>query len=239
MERGQPAASSWLSTWWLRRALELTRRYGRGDLLDVGCGEAPYRGFFDVDLHLTCDWPSTLHQKHAIDVYADAGALPFAAASFDTVLCTEVLEHVSDPRRVIGELSRVLRSGGHCILSVPFLYGIHEQPHDYFRFTEHGLRQLLGAASLEPVELLRRGGAVSVVSDLTAKLVSRVTRRSMKALRVPAVAQRAVLGAVVSAPQRLVAFGASAADRLAPRAASLIGSSAVTTLGYVVVARRQ
>ncbi|HEY5952018.1 MAG TPA: class I SAM-dependent methyltransferase [Kofleriaceae bacterium] len=238
MERQTFASASWLSSWWLQRAMESTRPYARGILLDVGCGVAPYRGFYSVDRHITCDWPGTVHDRRDIDVYASADALPFARACCDTVLCTEVLEHLKQPAVAIAEAARVLRPGGHLILSVPFLYGIHEQPVDFFRFTEHGLRALLVANDLEPVHLQRRGGSVSVVSDLSAKLVQRVTRRTMNAMRFPSGAQRAVLAATVETPQRLVAFAAGLAERALPRASALVGASTVATLGYVVVARR-
>ena len=72
-------ASSWLSSWWLSRAMATTRPYARGFLLDVGCGEAPYRGFYEVESHVTCDWPNTQHSRNHIDVYADASSLPFGA----------------------------------------------------------------------------------------------------------------------------------------------------------------
>jgi SAM-dependent methyltransferase len=219
--------------------MEATRPSARGMLLDVGCGRAPYRGFYDVQRHVTCDWPGTLHGVKEIDVFASAEALPFADASFDTVLCSEVLEHLKHPHLAIEEAARVLRDGGHLILSVPFLYGIHEQPVDYFRFTEHGLSALLVSSGLEIVHLERRGGAISVLSDVSAKLTQRVTGRAMSALRWPSVARTAVLRATVEAPQRVVAYTASLATRTLPKLAALVGASAVATLGYVVVARRQ
>jgi SAM-dependent methyltransferase len=67
----------------------------------------------------------------------------FADASFDAVFLLEVLEHVATPDLAISEIYRVLAPGGVLVLSTPFLFEIHEAPHDYFRFTEHGLRLLL------------------------------------------------------------------------------------------------
>jgi SAM-dependent methyltransferase len=78
------------------------------------------------------------------DVVADVCDLrAFADGSFDAVFLLEVLEHVREPALAIGELRRVLAEGGALVLSTPFVFEIHEAPHDYYRFTEHGLRHLL------------------------------------------------------------------------------------------------
>lgn len=91
------------------------------------------------------------------DVVADVAELKdFADASFDAVFLLEVLEHVAEPQRALDELRRVLAPGGALVLSTPFVFEIHEAPHDYYRFTEHGLRHLLrGFASCE---ITRRNG---------------------------------------------------------------------------------
>jgi SAM-dependent methyltransferase len=75
------------------------------------------------------------------------------------VLCSEVLEHLPRPDRAIAELRRVLKPQGTLVLTVPFLRRHHAAPHDYFRFTEHGLRRLLEEAHLS-VEELRPIGSV-------------------------------------------------------------------------------
>lgn len=71
---------------------------------------------------------------------------PVSDATYDTVLCSEVLEHVANPHAALREICRVLRPGGALLLSVPFLARLHEEPHDYFRYTEHGLRAMLNPA---------------------------------------------------------------------------------------------
>jgi SAM-dependent methyltransferase len=231
--------SSWLSSWWLARTIETTRPFARGELLDVGCGAAPYRGFFDVTRHVTLDWPSSLHRRDFIDVYASAEALPFTDASFDTVLCTEVLEHLRDPRAAIAEAARVLRPGGHLILSIPFLYGIHERPYDFTRFTEHGLRHLLETHRFEPVHFVERGGSLAVIADLASKIGQRVGRSALDAARVPRAASDRVLDAAIIAPQLVVAMGTRLAEHRLPRLAALVGGSRIATLGYVVVGRKE
>ena len=88
------------------------------------------------------------------DAYANAQALPLLDGSADLVVCFEVLEHVVDPGRAISEAARVLRTGGIYIVSMPFLYPLHDRPHDFRRCTPYGLRQVLADAGLT-VEVMR------------------------------------------------------------------------------------
>ena len=92
-------------------------------------------------------------QSHVVDVYASGLALPFGAQTFDTVVCSEVLEHVPDPACLLAEVTRVLRPGGHLLLTTPQTWGLHEEPHDYFRYTRYGLDVLARRAGLEPVRI--------------------------------------------------------------------------------------
>jgi SAM-dependent methyltransferase len=118
-------------------------------VLDAGAGEAPYRPLFSHCDYVTQDWPASPHIGHAPpDVLADLHELPLADAVFDCVVCTEVLEHVGDPARVLAELRRVLRPGGRLLLTTPFVLELHEEPFDFYRYTSHGLRRLVEGAGL-------------------------------------------------------------------------------------------
>jgi SAM-dependent methyltransferase len=91
------------------------------------------------------------------DVLADVCDLRcFQAESFDAVFLMEVLEHVPTPDLAISEIHRVLAPGGRFVLSTPFMFEIHEGPHDYYRFTEHGLRHLL--RGFDACRIVRRNG---------------------------------------------------------------------------------
>jgi len=141
-------------------------------VLDAGAGAAPYRPLFAHCDYVTQDWPASVHAAgRAPDVVADLHALPIEAGRFDFVLCTEVLEHVAEPARVLGELRRVLRPGGRLLLTVPFVAELHEEPHDHWRFTSHALRRLMEEAgfavdAIQPLsgwfstlaQVLRHGG---------------------------------------------------------------------------------
>jgi SAM-dependent methyltransferase len=99
------------------------------------------------------------------DVRCEAGRLPFARSSFDLVLCTEVLEHVPDPHATLQEIRRTLKLSGSLVLSTPLTWGVHE-PRDFHRWTDSGLRNLLGSHGFTVVDLRPRGGILLCLSAL-------------------------------------------------------------------------
>ncbi len=150
------------------------RQHARGTLLDLGCGQVPLFGMYrDLVSGVTCvDWAARGEVSH-LDLEADLNqplALPEGA--FDTVLATDVLEHVSHPRRVFREIARLLRPDGTLIAGVPFLYWIHEEPHDYYRYTEFALRQLCTESGLKVCSVEPYGGAPEILFDTLAKTLS-------------------------------------------------------------------
>lgn len=142
---------------WLRT---VAPQYARGVLLDWGCGNTPYRQFFkgNVEKYIGVDVEQNVDGTVDI-VLAPGHPLPFSDSSVDAVLSTQVLEHVNDPVWYVREAARVLRSGGYLILSCPGSYMLHEEPHDYFRYTRYGLEHLFGIAGLRLVRMDTSGGA--------------------------------------------------------------------------------
>jgi ubiquinone/menaquinone biosynthesis C-methylase UbiE len=129
------------------------RAYGR--MLDVGCGEKPYQHLFApyVAEHVGLDHEETLHDIGNADLIGTAYSMPADDASFDTLLCTAVLEHLEEPARALAEARRVLRPGGVAIYTVPFIWHLHEEPRDFFRYSKHGLRHLFDQAGFDVEEL--------------------------------------------------------------------------------------
>lgn len=167
----------------LRRIAEAVP-YARGKLLDVGCGNSPYRDLFAtrIDDYIGVDWPHTLHAGLDISVFADNTQLPFCDQSFDTILCTEVVEHSPEPVRVVCEMARLLRPGGRLILTAPFFYWTHEQPWDYYRFTSIGFEEIARRADLDVVYVKPIGGSMAVVADIVSKLMVRYTTANLSKL---------------------------------------------------------
>lgn len=134
--------------------------YGR--VLDVGCGDKPYAAWLDADRvvqHLGID----LYPGSNVDVVITPGRpWPLETASFDALLCTQVLEHVENLDHVLSEMHRVLKPGGTLLASIPFAYNEHDL-HDYRRLSLNGARCLF-EKDYEIKMLKAQGGIGSTLS---------------------------------------------------------------------------
>ena len=150
----------------------LVARYASGRLLDAGAGRLA--------------WHTILSQRATTNFSTDAvpldprlsfvcdltAGIPLRDGSLDTIFCCSVIEHAREPWRLLPEFRRVLRPGGHVILSAPFLYYLHGIPQDYFRFTAYGVRRLAEVAGLEVVELSTSGGPAHAVLHAASMLLA-------------------------------------------------------------------
>lgn len=145
-----------------KEAVQEAKKYAKGKLVDIGCGRMPYRKELEplVDLYIGVDHPE-VSKRYISDikpeVLADAKKLPFKNDSFDIALLIQVLEHVDAPDKVIKEAARVLRPGGVLILSVPFLYPLHDMPYDWGRYTKTALKSFISQADLRLVKMKTQG----------------------------------------------------------------------------------
>ncbi len=117
-----------------------------GDILDFGCGSKPYASFFtNADSYVGVDILNSghNHEDSKIDVFWDGKQLPFDDEVFDGCVAFEVFEHIFSLDDVLQELFRVLRPGGRLLISIPFVFGEHEAPFDYARYTSFGIRHIL------------------------------------------------------------------------------------------------
>lgn len=201
------------------RWLAAQRQYFRGRLLDSGCGNQPFREWYSPLVDEVYCLDAAPHD--GVNVVGFADRLPFANESFDTLLVTEVLEHVGDAELAADEIARVLRPGGHAVITVPYLYPTHEAPYDFRRFTHFGLRSLLERHGLEVVTLDAKGGGLLLIAHLfVLSLVAALGRLThVRPLR-----------AVLAAPQQL------AFRRV--RVSGVHGTAARASLGYMAVARK-
>ena len=149
--------------------------HARGKLLDLGCGKVPlfiaYERF--IKSCICVDWKNTRHPNPFIDQECDlTKPLPFANNEFDTIILSSVLEHISKPEPLWREMNRVLSIGGKILLSVPFMYWLHERPYDFYRYTEFALRRFAEESGFKLIELSSTGGAPEVITDVFAKSVA-------------------------------------------------------------------
>jgi len=145
--------------------LPLIDRRATGRILDIGAGFGTYRAVLERcgDSYIGVD---TQLYNATLDILADGRQLPFASNQFDTIFCSQVLEHTPEPWQLLDEAYRVLCPGGVLILSVPHLSYIHAAPEDYYRYTDYGLTFLLQQAGFEWIEVQPAGGIVSLVGGM-------------------------------------------------------------------------
>lgn len=144
----------------LYRALRAAARaHLRGRLLDAGAGRQAYRAL----LQESCAVYESLDLGDAtgrIDHVADLQQTGLPDAQYDAIFCTQVLQHLPEPARAIREMARLLKPGGRLVISVPHLVWLHNEPHDYWRFTHHGMRHLCEQAGLQMLSAEKVGGLI-------------------------------------------------------------------------------
>jgi len=138
-----------------------------GDVLDVGCGDKPYRSVFvNAKSYIGIDWlnrdnvtcSNNAARRKALDVSCNAEALPFCNGCFDAVLATQLIEHLAQPNLFFAEASRLLRPAGCLIITFPLIGPLHEEPYDYFRYTEHGIKVFCDKHELRVERIEKMGG---------------------------------------------------------------------------------
>jgi len=151
--------------------------HAKGRLLDLGCGKVPLFELYrpHVAENICADWANSLHKNSHLDLECDLSArLPFPDASFDTVILSDVLEHIPEPMALWREIDRLLVPGGVLLMNVPFFYWLHEEPHDFYRYTEFALRRFAQSTSFQILELKTVGGLPEILADLAGKVAAKV-----------------------------------------------------------------
>ncbi|MFZ9394854.1 MAG: methyltransferase domain-containing protein [Erythrobacter sp.] len=194
--------------------------HAKGNLADFGCGKVPFYGLYSTRVdQVTCiDWPNSAHESQHIDIEADLNQpIAVASESFDTILCSSVLEHIWCHDVMWAEMSRTLKADGTLILTVPFIYALHEVPYDYFRWTRYALEKSADQAGLVPVKIEPYGGGIDIVADLLVRSLGLASDR--------------LAGIAGRVGARLLRGGVS--KRLAP------GAYEALPLGYLMVAQKR
>lgn len=149
-----------------------------GRLIDIGCGIKPYQILLSpyVSEHIGVDQPQTFHAKSNIDLFSTAYEIGIANDAFDCAICTSVLEHLEEPEIALRECFRVIKPGGRVIYSVPFIWHLHEEPRDYYRFSKYGLQYLFEKVGFEILEIKALSGFWVTFGTMLAYNVSRFNK---------------------------------------------------------------
>jgi len=127
-----------------------SQKYATGNVLDLGAGTAKYKKIIcqTAKKYTTFD----ILPNENIDVVGDILNTQLPKNSFDTIICTQVFEHIQQPWLAVKEIQRLLKPNGKCILTAPFLEAYHADPHDYFRYTQQGLESLFKNENFKIIE---------------------------------------------------------------------------------------
>jgi len=172
-------SKNWMIHRLMRQAMQAVAHKAEGKLLDVGCGEKPYIKLLEGQVACYIGVERDRARYGRADVGGDVLALPFGDGLFDTVLCNQVLEHVPEPQYAMDEMARMLKSGGRLILTAPHIWGLHEVPHDYFRYTPYGLRHLAESSGLIVEEVVALAGFWVTAGALFCYYLARFERSFM------------------------------------------------------------
>ncbi|HUQ65152.1 MAG TPA: class I SAM-dependent methyltransferase [Flavitalea sp.] len=151
---------------------KVIREHATGLLADIGCGDVPYYSIYKdlVSDNICVDWGQEgrgpLHLDYIVDLNE---GIPLENDVFDTVLCTDVLEHIKNPGLVVSEISRIMKKEGKVIITVPFMYWIHDAPYDFHRYTKYMLVEYCNRNKLSTIYIEEYGGLPEVLYDLVFK----------------------------------------------------------------------
>jgi SAM-dependent methyltransferase len=148
-------------------------------LLDLGCGSRPYKQLYPIGRVVGAD----VFAGKDVDVKLTLGdSLPFADGEFQAVFSTQVLEHIYDSDQFLNEAVRVTSRGGALLLTVPFVWELHEEPHDYFRFTQYWLEKKLKSVGYSSVQIEPQGGDIAMIGQAILLVMARRQRFLPRAL---------------------------------------------------------
>jgi SAM-dependent methyltransferase len=161
-----PLHPQWLVARHHRGRTRWVAERARGAVLDVGCADRAIAAHLRCESYHGLDYPATAVNLYGTrpDVFGDAGRLPFADASLDTVMLLDVVEHLAEPDAALAEAARVLKPAGRVLVTVPFAYPMHDQPYDFQRWTAHGWNRRLQRAGLQAVSLEEKGNAAEAAA---------------------------------------------------------------------------
>lgn len=188
----------------LYNAIYQNRKYISGKLLDFGCGSKPYKKIFTVKEYIGLDIAVSGHEHKdsQIDVFYDGKTIPFENNSFDSIFSSEVFEHVFNLDEMCYEIYRVLKPGGHLVITAPLVWDEHEAPYDFWRYTSFGIRHVLSKAWFKIVKVQKTTRYVETIFQMFSAYIYQIIipkNKYMKLLLTPfIVAPVNILGIVLN-----------------------------------------
>lgn len=157
-----------------------SKKYFSGDFLDLGCGRMPYRNIIEKDSsikkYIGIDIKNENYQLDIKpDFYWDSNRIPLENNVIDSAMLIEVLEHIPNPINTLKELSRVIKKDGVLLITVPFLWTLHDVPYDEYRYTPFALKRMIEEEAFEILEMESFGSWHASMASMLALYVKRAT----------------------------------------------------------------
>jgi ubiquinone/menaquinone biosynthesis C-methylase UbiE len=151
VERGPDKGTAWRKSNWKFLNGFVSQLPAKAKILDVGAGHGDFADIFEGRQYYSLD----IVPYAEVDLVADLGAVnPFRDTSFDVVVLMNVLEHVYECRNLLKSISRIVKSNGSVVITVPFLLKVHQAPFDFARYTPYFIEKMAEDAGLQ-VEILQ------------------------------------------------------------------------------------
>jgi ubiquinone/menaquinone biosynthesis C-methylase UbiE len=179
-----------------------------GELLDIGSGKMPYKEFIlnnsEVNKYIGLDIENALEYDPKVkpDYTWDGVKMPFKDSQYNCAIGTEVLEHCPEPEVVLKETHRVLKSGGVFFFTVPFLWNLHEVPHDEYRYTPFSLERHLKNSGFTNIEIYATGGWHLSMAQMMGLWLNRSSIRNLKGIK-----KKLISKVIMEAMKRLIKLG--------------------------------
>jgi ubiquinone/menaquinone biosynthesis C-methylase UbiE len=161
----------------IRKAILKNSYLLKGSMLDFGCGTKPYKDFFvNCQEYIGVDYKieGREEKQKEVDVFYDGKTIPFENGKFDSLLCTEVLEHVFNIEELLKEFNRVIKIDGNAIITTPFMWEEHEMPYDYARYTTPALIDLYSKNGFEIVNNYKTGNYIELIYQFKLNYIKNI-----------------------------------------------------------------
>lgn len=208
------------------RWLEKHKHMYGSTIYDLGCGESPYKEWFlnFADSYIGVDWSDSFHDLNS-DIQTDLNkALPIENEVADTVISISVIEHLHNPQSMLNEAFRILKPEGTFIAQVPWQWGVHEAPFDFYRYTPYALRRILSSAGFVDINIEAQSGCFTM-------LAMKINYLSSRLLRGPK-----IIKGIIKLPLYLVWY---ITQKLAPYLDKLDGNWDLETSTFFITAKKK
>lgn len=177
---------------------EYASKFLSGKLIDIGCGKKPFKELLTpfVVEHIGLDHKDSFHSNYNVDIEGTAYEIPIEDEFFDSAICTAVLEHLEEPFEALQECHRVLKKGGIAIYSIPFIWHLHEEPRDFYRYSKYGIQYLFTKARFELIELVALSGFWVTFGQLFVYNLYRLNRGPLRWFKIIEIVGLLVQGVV-------------------------------------------